>query len=130
LASLGLASLYSMCRQEACRWALSAIVVLSVTVGLLALKGHYVAVPDYLPLRKDAAMKLKPLSDQGYSIYSDDRRLAPILHFYLDRRIGIVAGPDRIGTDKTGTGKWVFVTSRQMPGAKGLNREYRVIKHD
>ncbi len=145
LTSLGLASLFRMCRQEACRWAVSAITVLSVAVGLAALGRHYVMVPDYLPLRKDAAMKLRPLSDQGYTIYSDDRRLAPILHFYLDRRIWIVEGPkrirdektrddktsgDKIRTDRTGTGRWVFVTPRQMPGAKGLNEEYRVIIHD
>lgn len=126
LASAGFSSLYMSCRKTDCKRAVSAALVLSVAVGLLALKGHYRTVPDYLPERKEAAIKLKPLAEQGYEIYSDDERLAPILHFYLDRIVRIVDDPDELDG-----GRWVFVTSKtDISGTRALNKEYRMIVHD
>ncbi len=59
------------------------ISLVCMVVGFQALYKHYQKVPDYLPIRKEIAIKIKPY--KKWEIYTNDWHIAPILEFYLDK---------------------------------------------
>ncbi len=123
----GLSGVLSLCRSGLQKYASILLVAATVTTGLFALYRHYTPVPDYLPLRKEAAIEVKPLLQKGVAIYSDDHRLAPILHFYLDRIVPVISSAD-LPTDR----RWIFITDRPISAGsdrtvKRLNRGYWIV---
>jgi len=59
------------------------VCLICIAVGFQALYKHYPKVPDYLPIRKQIAIKLRPY--KKWKIYTNDWHIAPILEFYLDK---------------------------------------------
>ncbi len=125
----GLSGLLTLCRSSLQKYASILLIVTTITLGLWALYRHYMPVPDYLPLRKNAALKIKPLTKKGLAVYSDDPRLAPILHFYLDRVVPVIK-EGALPTNK----RWLFITDGPTSAKSGqtvkrLNRQYWIVLH-
>jgi 4-amino-4-deoxy-L-arabinose transferase-like glycosyltransferase len=119
---LGARSLWSLAETSMKKWLVAAVITISVVAGIEATTNHYVAVPDYLPRRKEVAVAIRPFIERGYPAYTDAPLLAPILHFYLDRTIPVIPGPQAIPG-----GKGVFVSSSVIPGGRKINDEYYVL---
>jgi len=101
----------------------AAIVSLTIIVGIIATLHHYTVVPDYLPERKAAALAVKPFAEKGCLVATDDPRLAPILHFYLDRKIALISAEDAKSQARTVFIKGVENTSKRD---KSKEEKYKI----
>jgi len=77
----GLLEVYST--NKIVKYFIYSISVICILVGLQALYKHYQKLPDYLPIRKKIAIKLRPY--KKWEIYTNDWHIAPILEFYLNK---------------------------------------------
>jgi 4-amino-4-deoxy-L-arabinose transferase-like glycosyltransferase len=119
---IGVRSLWSLAGDSKKKWLVAAVITISIAVGIEAMASHYMAIPDYLPRRKEVAVAIRPFVERGYPVYTDAPRLAPILHFYLDRIVPVVAGPQAI-PDREG----IFVSSSPISGGERINKDYYML---
>jgi 4-amino-4-deoxy-L-arabinose transferase-like glycosyltransferase len=119
---IGVRSLWSLAGDSMKKWLVASVITISIAVGIEAMASNYMAIPDYLPRRKEVAIAIRPFVERGYPVYTDAPRLAPILHFYLDRIVPLVAVPQAI-PDLEG----IFVSSSPISGGERINKDYYML---
>lgn len=72
------------------------IVALAVSAGLLRTLMSNEPIPDYRPQEKQLALAVATLNVDDIAVVTDAPRVAPILHFYLDRVIPVATSSDAV----------------------------------
>jgi len=119
---IGVRSLWSLAGDFMKKWLVAIVMTISIAVGINAMASHYQAMPDYKPRRKEVAVVIRPFIEKGYPVCTDAPRLAPILHFYLDRTVPVIPGPQAIPD-----GEWIFVSSSPISGGERINKDYYML---
>ncbi len=94
---IGIDTLLELYVKSKIKYLIYIVTLICIIVGVQALSKHYQKVPDYLPIRKKLALRLKAY--KNWHIYTDDWHIAPILEFYLTKNITVVKKAPQL-TDK------------------------------
>jgi 4-amino-4-deoxy-L-arabinose transferase-like glycosyltransferase len=97
------------------RRAIYFVLLCAVPLGLHATGFYYVSVPNYQPKGKTVSLEVARYSE-SCTVYTDSKRLAPIMHFYLNRPVYIALAR------RTPSEESIFVSTK----ATETGREYSI----
>ena len=97
------------------RYSVVVCILLSIIVGLHTTARHYRSVPDYQASQKAVSLSIIPYAAKDLPVYTNDDCLAITMHFYVQKRVKVVASLKHIPSVA-----YVFVS--KSPIANGLER--------
>jgi 4-amino-4-deoxy-L-arabinose transferase-like glycosyltransferase len=105
--------------QKFLKYVFGSIFCISIGIGLYLTAQNYKVIPDYQPEQKAVSLKVLEYAGDELPVYTDSRKLAVTMHFYLNKNVPAVSRLEEIGAKK-----FIYVSKNYIPGSTEYSGHY------